>query len=430
MKRILENVLLLDGQNVRTGEVLFVEEGILAVEDRIEDKDAERIDGNGHLLLPSLVDVHVHLREPGFTDKETIRTGTLAAAHGGFLHVFPMPNLRPCPDDPTDGKAYLDCLRKDAIVSCHPYAAMTKDQLGKEIVDMETLYEMGFLQFSDDGGESTEDEEILKKALAFSKRTGCRISFHCEDKRLEGKKRIMFSGRRAKVLGIEGGMTDEAEATQARFYIQMAKKYGGHIHICHVSAAQTIDAIREGQENGVDVTGEATCHHLTLTDEDVSSANFKMSPPLKPMEDVLALRKALRDNVLSLIASDHAPHTKEEKDKGMELAPFGIVSLETSLPVLYTKLVLEERLFHLSDLIDRMSLFPAQRFLLEKVGKIAPGYKSDFFLFDPDSRYRIDSSTFLSKGRNTPYEGWEVSGEVVQSFHDGKIVYDKKGGSK
>lgn len=429
MKKVLENVLLLDGHNVRKGEVLFVEEGILDVKEKILEEDAERIDGKGLLLLPSLVDVHVHLRDPGYTKKETIHTGTLAAAHGGFLHVFPMPNLMPCPDDPLDGKAYLDHLKKEEVVSCHPYASLTKNQLGKEIVEMEALYQLGFHQFSDDGGESTEDEEILQKALTFSQRTGCRISFHCEDKSLEGKTRIMFSGRRAKELGIEGGMTDEAEASQARFYIQMAKKYGGHIHICHVSAKKTVEAIKEGQENGVDVTGEATCHHLTLTDKDVSSPKFKMSPPLKPLEDVLALRKALKENIISIIASDHAPHTKKEKDKGMEKAPFGIVSLETSLPILYAKLVLEEKLLSLPELIDRMSLFPAERFLLKGIGRIAPGYRSDFFLFDPNAHYRIDSSTFLSKGKNTPYEGWDVIGEVIRSYHDGKVVYERKGGS-
>ena len=431
MKKVLENVLLLDGRNVRKGEVLFSEEGILRIADHVDDDSAERINGKGCLLLPSLVDVHVHFRDPGYTRKETIQTGSLAAAHGGFLHVFPMPNVNPCPDNVETGKAYLEHIRKEERVHCHPYASLTADQKGEVLSDIEGLYRLGFTCFSDDGGESTEDEKILAQALAFSERTGALISFHCEDKTLEGKKRVMFEGERAKALGVPGGMTNEAEATQARFYIAMAKKYGGHIHICHVSAEETIQAIQEGQASGVDVTGECTCHHLTLTDEDVSSSDFKMSPPLKPMKDVIALRKALKDGTISLIASDHAPHTVEEKKRGLAEAPFGIVSLETSLPILYTELVLKERLLTLDELLERMSLNPAKRFGLKRVGKIEEGYRSDFFLFDPDRKHRIDKKTFLSKGKNTPYDGRMVQGEVVMSFKDGEVVYQRneKGGT-
>lgn len=426
MEKILENVLLLRGLHVHRGEVLFTEDRIEEVAEKIEKEGIERIDGKGLLLLPSLVDVHVHLRDPGYTKKETIETGTLAASKGGFLHVFPMPNVVPCPDNVETGKEYFQHIQKEERVHCHPYASLTCGQKGEKLSDLEGLYKLGFHQFSDDGGESTMDEDLLAKALTFSQKNDVLIAFHCEDKSLEREKRILFEGPKAEDLGFHGGMTNEAESSQARFYIEMAKKYGGHIHICHVSAKKTILAIEEGRKMGVDVTGEITCHHLTLTDEDVSSTNFKMSPPLKPKEDVLFLRKALKEGIIDMIASDHAPHTKEEKEQGFEKAPFGIVSLETSLPVLYTELVLKENILTLEELLDRMSLNPAKRFHLDGVGRIEKGYRSDFFLFDPNKRYRIDPEKFLSKGKNTPYAGKEVQGEVVTSFCRGLVVDSTK----
>lgn len=423
MKKILENVLLLTGSTVRRGEVFFSEKAILAIADSFDEKDVPRIDGRGLLLLPSLVDVHVHLRDPGLTRKETIETGTLAAAKGGFLHIFPMPNVDPCPDDVETGKYYLERLRERENVHCHPYASLTENQKGKTLVDMKALYGLGFHRFSDDGGESTEDEELLKKAFSFSEETGAIISLHCEDKSLERKERILFEGEKAEKLGFHGGMTNEAESTQAAFYIEMARRYGGHIHICHVSAKQTIEAIAKGKREGVDVTGEATCHHLTLTQDDVLDTNFKMSPPLKRKEDRDALVQALKDGTIDFIASDHAPHTEDEKKKGWKEAPFGIVSLETSLPVLYTDLVLGKKALTLPELIERMAKKPAERFGLRNVGSLSPGQESSFFLFDPEEHYRIEKADFLSKGRNTPYQGKEVQGRVVMSFVNGNVVY-------
>ena len=420
MQRLIKNgELLIDGELVRK-DLLFDENSILAIEDNIEE-DFDIIDATGLTVIPGLVDVHVHLREPGFEHKETIKSGTLAAAHGGFTSVFPMPNLNPFPDSVESVKSYLEIIDKDAQVHTYPYSTITIGEKGEVPTDYKAIKELGINWFSDDGvGVSNEDsmEECLTKA----KEADVMIVCHTEDMSYRKPGSCVQEGPFAEEHGWVG-IPNMTEAAQLIRDLDLVRKIGTRYHGCHISAIESVEALRQAKKDGLDVSAEVTAHHLLLEDKDVKGPNWKMNPPLRSHEDRMALIEALEDGTLDFIANDHAPHTKEDKNKPMSESAFGIVSLETSFPLLYTEFVHWQKRWTLAQLVDWMSYKPAQRFGLEKVGKLEVGFNSDIAIVSLGNETQIDASKFLSKGKNTPFDGYCVFAEIKETIVSGKTVW-------
>ena len=420
--KLLKNVHVLENNRQVRKEILFDETGILKIAEQIDAPEAEVIDGKEMTALPGLIDVHVHLREPGFAYKETIDTGTMAAAAGGFTTIMAMPNVQPYPDSTEVMEAYLQKIEADAHVHVIPYATITKAESGKEVVDMAALAKMGIRAFSDDG-VGVQSGDIMEEAMKQSHALGTMIVAHTEDMSYRKPGAYMHEGTESKARGVVG-IPSECEWKQLERDLKLVEKTGAHYHCCHVSAKESVQLLREYRSRGCDVSGEVTAHHLLLCDRDVVDANWKMNPPLRGEADRKALIRGLQEGALSLIANDHAPHSEEEKKRPLESAPFGIVSLETAFPLLYTKLVLTG-IVSLKQLVNWMSTAPAERFGLARRGRLEEGYASDFTLVDLNEEYIINRNHFLSKGRNTPFHGWRVKGKIKATYVDGTCVYEE-----
>ena len=420
--KLLKNVHVLENNRQVRKEILFDETGILKIAEQIDAPEAEVIDGKEMTALPGLIDVHVHLREPGFAYKETIDTGTMAAAAGGFTTIMAMPNVQPYPDSTEVMEAYLQKIEADAHVHVTPYATITKAEIGKEVVDMAALAKMGVRAFSDDG-VGVQSGDVMEEAMKQSHALGTMIVAHTEDMSYRKPGAYMHEGTESKARGVVG-IPSECEWKQLERDLKLVEKTGAHYHCCHVSAKESVQLLREYRSRGCDVSGEVTAHHLLLCDRDVVDANWKMNPPLRGEADRKALIRGLQEGALSLIANDHAPHSEEEKKRPLESAPFGIVSLETAFPLLYTKLVLTG-IVSLKQLVNWMSTAPAERFGLARRGRLEEGYASDFTLVDLNEEYIINRNHFLSKGRNTPFHGWRVKGKIKATYVDGTCVYEE-----
>lgn len=420
--KLLKNVHVLENNRQVRKEILFDETGILKIAEQIDAPEAEVIDGKEMTALPGLIDVHVHLREPGFAYKETIDTGTMAAAAGGFTTIMAMPNVQPYPDSTEVMEAYLQKIEADAHVHVIPYATITKAESGKEVVDMAALAKMGVRAFSDDG-VGVQSGDVMEEAMKQSHALGTMIVAHTEDMSYRKPGAYMHEGTESKARGVVG-IPSECEWKQLERDLKLVEKTGAHYHCCHVSAKESVQLLREYRSSGCDVSGEVTAHHLLLCDRDVVDANWKMNPPLRGEADRKALIRGLQEGALSLIANDHAPHSEEEKKRPLEAAPFGIVSLETAFPLLYTKLVLTG-IVSLKQLVNWMSTAPAERFGLARRGRLEEGYASDFTLVDLNEEYIINRNHFLSKGRNTPFHGWRVKGKIKATYVDGTCVYEE-----
>ena len=420
--KLLKNVHVLENNRQVRKEILFDETGILKIAEQIDAPEAEVIDGKEMTALPGLIDVHVHLREPGFAYKETIDTGTMAAAAGGFTTIMAMPNVQPYPDSTEVMEAYLQKIEADAHVHVTPYATITKAESGKEVVDMAALAKMGIRAFSDDG-VGVQSGDVMEEAMKQSHALGTMIVAHTEDMSYRKPGAYMHEGTESKARGVVG-IPSECEWKQLERDLKLVEKTGAHYHCCHVSAKESVQLLREYRSRGCDVSGEVTAHHLLLCDRDVIDANWKMNPPLRGEADRKALIRGLQEGALSLIANDHAPHSEEEKKRPLESAPFGIVSLETAFPLLYTKLVLTG-IVSLKQLVNWMSTAPAERFGLARRGRLEEGYASDFTLVDLNEEYIINRNHFLSKGRNTPFHGWRVKGKIKATYVDGTCVYEE-----
>lgn len=420
--KLLKNVHVLENNRQVRKEILFDETGILKIAEQIDAPEAEVIDGKEMTALPGLIDVHVHLREPGFAYKETIDTGTMAAAAGGFTTIMAMPNVQPYPDSTEVMEAYLQKIEADAHVHVIPYATITKAESGKEVVDMAALAKMGVRAFSDDG-VGVQSGDVMEEAMKQSHALGTMIVAHTEDMSYRKPGAYMHEGTESKARGVVG-IPSECEWKQLERDLKLVEKTGAHYHCCHVSARESVQLLREYRSRGCDVSGEVTAHHLLLCDRDVVDANWKMNPPLRGEADRKALIRGLQEGALSLIANDHAPHSEEEKKRPLESAPFGIVSLETAFPLLYTKLVLTG-IVSLKQLVNWMSTAPAERFGLAHRGRLEEGYASDFTLVDLNEEYIINRNHFLSKGRNTPFHGWRVKGKIKATYVDGTCVYEE-----
>ena len=403
----------------------FEKRDIFVIDDRLSLSHSntydERIDCDSFYIIPGFVDVHVHLREPGFFYKESVRTGTMAAARGGYTAVCPMPNLNPVPADLQSLQTQLSIIEKDAVVKVYPYGTITKDQNGRgELSQMEEMKDR-VIAFSDDG-RGVQTGQLMEKAMEKAKALDKIIVAHCEDESLLTGGYI-HEGVYAKEHGHKG-ICSESEWGQVKRDIELCKKTGCRYHVCHISTKETVDLIRRAKKDGVKITCETAPHYLIFCDEDLQEdGRFKMNPPIRSAEDRDALLAGLLDGTVDMIATDHAPHSKEEKSKGLAGSAFGIVGLETAFPVLYTYLVKTGKMT-LETLIDRMAIAPRRVFGLEG-GALEEGQIADFSVWDLETRSKIDPETFFSKGRSTPFAGMEAAGENRMTFVNGKIVYRK-----
>ena len=398
---------------------ILIDEKIVTIKDNIEEKNAEVIDATNLYVLPGLIDVHVHLREPGFSYKETIKTGTMAAIKGGFTTICAMPNVIPYPDDEKTIKEYLELIEKNALCHVYPYATMTVEEKGLEMVDFKKIKELGIKIFSDDG-VGVQDDKLMKEIFDEALKEEVMIVAHTEDMHYRPKGASMHEGKYSKQKGLIG-IDSRCEYEAIRRDLGLLNKKNRY-HICHMSAKESVELLKEAKLNGYDVSGEVTTHHLLLEDKDVSGTNYKMNPPLRSHEDRLALIEGLQSGVIDFIASDHAPHSESDKAKSMAEAPFGIVSLETSFAMLYTEFVKKNR-WTLNDLVKYMSYKPARRFNFKNKGEIAIGLDADLILVDLDHEFEINKDEFVSMGHNTPFDKRRVYGKVIETMVNGKTVW-------
>ncbi|HSP21873.1 MAG TPA: dihydroorotase [Planococcus sp. (in: firmicutes)] len=423
MDLFLKNVnMLTDGKLEKTN--IRVSGGKIAgIGAQLAPQGETEIDGNGRMIAPGFVDVHVHLREPGGEGKETIESGTRSAAKGGYTTISAMPNTRPVPDTKENLQLVNNLIEKNALIRVLPYASITIREAGKERTNLQELKENGAFAFTDDG-VGIQQAGMMYEAMQDAAAINMTIVAHCEDNSLiyDG---VMHEGKRSKELGLKG-IPSVAESVHIARDILLAEAAGAHYHVCHVSTKESVRIIREAKRAGVHVTTEVCPHHLLLCEDDIpgDDANWKMNPPLRAKEDVEALHEGLLDGTIDFIVTDHAPHTLEEKANGMEKAPFGIVGLETAFPLLYTHYV-ETGKWTLQQLIDWMTKKPCETFGLP-YGKIEVGLAADLVLLDLEKERPIDVEAFLSKGKNTPFGGWACKGWPVMTIFEGQIAWQEE----
>ena len=375
------------------------------------------IDCNNLFIFPGFVDVHTHLREPGFSYKERVATGTNAGLHSGYSALFNMANLNPVPDSKENLQIQLDIIKKDALISVYPFCAITKGEKGVELADLDQMADM-VKGFSDDG-KGVQNPEMMLSAMQIAKKHNKIIVAHCEDESLLNGGYI-HDGEYAKLHGHKG-ISSASEYKQVERDLELAKKVGVKYHVCHVSTKESVNAIRKAKLNGVDVTAETGPHYLVLNDMMLKeSGNFKMNPPIRSEEDRLALVEGIKDGTLEMIATDHAPHSKEEKSKGL-LSLNGVVGLETAFPVIYTYLVKKGEI-SLEKALDLMSINPAKRFDLDV--EIKEGNIANLSIFDLTKEYVVNPEEFLSMGKSSPFEGFKVFGKCLANFHNGKDKFN------
>ncbi|MCA1030003.1 dihydroorotase [Bacillus timonensis] len=424
MSFVLKNGKLINNHGELVQVDLKIEDRIIVqIEEKLECTGSREIDLLGHLIAPGLVDLHVHLREPGGEHKETIETGTLAAAKGGFTTIAAMPNTRPVPDTKEQLTWLQNRIKETAHVKVLPYASITIRELGIEITNMEELKAVGAFAFTDDG-VGVQSAGVMLEAMKRAAHINMPIVAHCEDNTLINKGAV-HEGNFSKQHGLNG-IPSVCESVHIARDVLLAEAANCHYHVCHISTKESVRVVRDAKKAGIKVTAEVTPHHLLLCEEDIPGldTNYKMNPPLRGKEDQEALLEGLLDGTIDFIATDHAPHTEEEKAEGMQLSPFGIVGLETAFPLLYTNLV-ETNKLTLAQLINFLAKKPAELFNLS-VGKIEVGAQADLTIIDLELEQTIDSRTFVSKGRNTPFNGWKCKGWPVMTFVDGKLRWQKE----
>lgn len=398
---------------------LFVKDGIVVPSSEMNNIDnAEVFDCGGAFLFPGLADVHVHLRQPGFLYKETIATGTSACAHGGYTAVCSMPNLDPCPDSVENIGVQLAAIESDAKIKVYPFAAITVGEKGEEMSDLEALAPL-CVGFSDDG-KGVQSREMMREAMIRAKNCGKIISAHCEDNSLLHGGYI-HDGEYARAHG-HRGICSESEWGPIARDIELAEETGCSYHVCHISTKESVELIRKAKARGVDVTCETAPHYLVLDESALcEDARFKMNPPLRGSKDREALIEGLLDGTIDMIATDHAPHSAEEKSRGLEKSLMGVVGIETAVAVMYTNFVKTGKITF-ERLLELMHENPRKRFGLP-LGGTDIGERADFTVFDFSERYKINPEEFLSKGRSTPFEGDEVYGRCIATVCCGKRVF-------
>lgn len=422
MRYLLQNAQLLSSGGVfRAADVLLSGGRIVSIGDRIScHADAVSIDLHKAVLFPGFVDVHVHLREPGFSYKETIRTGTLAAAHGGFAHVAAMPNLDPVPDCAAALDLQRAIIEKDALVHVHPYGAISVGEKGERLADLNGLAP-GVIAFSDDG-RGVQSESLMREAMTRCHALGKILAAHCEDNSLLHGGYI-HDGAYARAHG-HRGICSESEWGPIARDLRLAEQTGCAYHVCHVSTKESVALIRAAKRRGVDVTCETAPHYLTFTDEDLQeNGRFKMNPPLRAREDRDALIEGLLDGTIDMLVTDHAPHSLEEKARGLEKSAMGVVGLETSFAASYTALV-QTGILPLEKLVDLMHGAPMHRFGCGT--ELAEGQPADLTAFDLTKTYTVDPETFLTMGRATPFAGCALTGVCKLTMIGGEPVWKEE----
>ena len=390
--------------------------------DSFVKENTDIIEATGKYVLPGFIDLHVHFREPGGEYKETIKTGSMAAARGGYTTVVTMPNTKPVMDTVEHLNLQLEAIKKDAVINVIPSGTVTMGQEGKILSDMEGMKKAGIVAISEDG-KSVMDPDILRKGLIEAARLELPFFDHCEDAELVHGG-VMNAGEKAEELGMPG-ITNEVEDSIAKRDIEIAEEVGATIHLCHCSTRATVKFVKAAKEKGLPVSAEVCPHHFTLTDEDIreDDANYKMNPPLRSRADVEALKEGLKSGIMGMISTDHAPHSKEEKEKSIKNAPFGIVGLETAFALTVTELLGEY--LDMQSLVERMSLTPA-KLLKNGKGTLKEGAIADLVIADINEEYIIDSDKFLSKGKNTPFNGKKVRGKILYTLCNGKVVFKEE----
>lgn len=419
-------------------DVRIEEDEIAAIGKNLKAKKTDRtIDAKGCYVMPGFIDMHVHFRDPGFEQKEDIFTGMAAAAHGGYTTVLTMPNTKPVVDN-ADVVEYVHTKAESGhCIHVLQVGAVTKGQKGQELADIRGMVEAGIPAISEDG-KSVMNAEVYREGMLEAAKYGIPVLAHCEDINMVCGG-VMNADAKAKELDMPG-ITNSVEDVIIARDIVLSKETGAQLHLCHCSTEDSVKMVRIAKEEGLKVSAEVCPHHFTLTSDDIkkfvpqiengiliphetdADTNYKMNPPLRTKKDVEALREGLRDGIMDVISTDHAPHTFDDKNTSMKKAPFGIVGLETAACLTYSELVLGGYLTPM-QMAEKMSYNPARIIGIDK-GDIQPGKKADVVIFDPNETYKIDKNTFASKGRNTPFDGREVTGRVKMTICDGNIVYD------
>jgi len=401
-------------------DVLLADGKVAAIAKRITQKADEVIEAKGLVVSPGLIDMHVHLREPGNAEEETIASGSAAAVAGGFTSVACMPNTEPAIDNPASAEYVFLQAARAGKANIYPIGAITHNREGKDIAEIGQLSRGGAVAFSDDG-DSVQNAEVMRVALEYANMFHRAIIEHCEDKHLSGAG-VMNEGYVSMVLGLPG-IPSAAEEIMVSRDTTLAEMTGGRLHVAHVTTRGSVDLVRGAKRRKVRVTAEVCPHHVALTDEAVRSydPNFKMNPPLRAAADRRALLRGLRDGTIDVIASDHAPHAPEEKDVEFVYAPFGVIGMETTLGVVLTEL-LHKKVLGLSDLLAKMTVAPARILNLAK-GTLAIGADADVTIIDLDREWTVDVTKFMSKSRNCPFAGWKLRGKAVFTIVGGGVKY-------
>lgn len=411
MMLVFKNAKMYEDGKMITRNISFDGVALSPIVEDLSHFDESTVVIDNMAILPGFCDVHVHLREPGFSYKETIKSGTLASARGGYTAVCSMPNLSPVPDSREHLEAQLEIIRRDACIPVYPYGSITVAEKGEELSDMEGMAD-DVIAFSDDG-KGVQNEEMMISAMKKAKSLNKMIVAHCEDNSLL-RGGYIHDGEYARAHGHKG-ICSESEWGQIDRDLKLAEKTGVAYHVCHISTKESVDVIRKAKALGIDVTTETGPHYILLDDSCLEeNGRFKMNPPLRSPADREAILEGILDGTIDMIATDHAPHSAEEKGKGLQKSAMGVVGIETAFPLLYTGLVKTGKLT-LERLVELMSVTPRKRF----------GINSDagFTVFDLNEEYSIDTSEFLSKGKSTPFEGAKVFGKCLLTVYEGKIVY-------
>jgi len=418
MKLILKDGMVYESGSFSKRSVYITDGTVTCLGEHPQHDGFSVIDCSSFYIFPGFTDVHVHFREPGFSYKETILTGSAAAARGGFTDVCTMSNLNPVPDSAETLAQQLDIIKRDALINVHPFGAITRGQNGKELSCMADMAE-NVIGFSDDG-RGVQSDSMMEQAMLEAKRLGKIISAHCEDNSLLFKGYI-HDGEYARLHG-HRGICSESEWKQIERDLRLVEKIGCSYHVCHISTKESVELIRQAKKKGLDVTCETAPHYLVMNDMMLGEdGRFKMNPPIRSEADRRALVSGLLDGTVDMIATDHAPHSEEEKSKGLMGSNMGVVGLETSFPVMYTYLV-KTGVMSLEKLIEVMYLNPSRRFGIDK--SIGAGKKADLTVFDLDAKYRIDPNEFLTMGRATPFKDKEVYGKCMLTLCGGRVAYD------
>lgn len=417
--------VLVDGKDIKK---LGTREEIAKILKR--EENVQVLDASGCYVMQGFIDLHVHFRDPGLEYKETLKTGGEAAARGGVTTVCAMPNTKPVIDTKEKVEEVHRRAKEESPVHVIQLGAITVGEEGKELADIKGMAEAGCIALSEDG-KSVMNSALYREGMKIAKKYGLRIFAHCEEIDLRrdpdtGEDGVMNKCEKSEELGLPG-ITNSVEDIITARDIFLAKDTGVHLHLCHCSTKGTVDLMRMAKEEGVSVSAEVCPHHFILSTDDITEdhGRFKMNPPLREMKDVEALRQGIKEGVMEVISTDHAPHSAEEKDAPMRKAAFGIVGLETSASLTYTELV-EGGVLTPMQMAERMSFAPARILGLENKGSVSEGKTADLVVFDPSREYEIDTDTFLSKGKNTPFDGWKVKGDVKYTLVDGKLVYKNK----